>query len=323
MSSLPIVVISGSIAIDRIMNFDGYYKDVIKPDKIHLLSISLLLKDLKNSEGGVAANIAYSLALLQDKPVLLGSVGIDSTNYIHKLNALGIDTSSIYFSKLNTASFNVITDLDNNQFGGFYPGAMADNQTISFRKWKNQNALFVVSPNDPKLMDRLVAECREYKLRMFYDFGQQVSNLPASSLKRGVENAELIIANDYEIATLLDKLNMTVKELNSKISVLVTTLGDKGAIITGNKVGKQISIKPAKPTKVIDPTGAGDAFRSGFLYGYIRKFDLQTCGQLASTSAVYAVETYGTQQHYFNIDMFAKRYFANYHCPLPVVNKDN
>lgn len=320
MNSLPQIIISGSIAIDRIMNFNGHYKDVIKPDKIHILSISLLLKELKNTEGGVAANIAYGLALLKEKPILLGSVGNDAKDYVKKLTSLGINTNSVFFSELNTASFNVITDLDDNQVGGFYPGAMSDNKTISFAKWKKQNAFFVVSPNDPKLMDRLVLECKKNKLRMFYDFGQQVSNLPASSLKKGVESAELIITNDYEISVLLDKIKLTISELKTKVPVLVTTLGEKGAIISGNKINEEIKIKPAKPKKIVDPTGAGDAFRSGFLYGYIRKLDLKTCGQLAATSAVYAIETYGTQEYAFIKKEFAKRYLANYHSQVPINN---
>ena len=196
MSSNLKLIISGSIAIDRIMNFKGSYKDLIKPDKLHVLSISVFLNELKNTHGGVGANIAYNLALLGEKPTLIGSVGNDAKDYINKLSSLNIDTSNINFSSLNTASFNVITDQDDNQVGGFYPGAMFDNQSLSFLKFDNKETLFVVSPDDPKLMNRLVSECALNKLRLFYDFGQQVSNSPSQDLLVGVNTAEIIIGKN-------------------------------------------------------------------------------------------------------------------------------
>lgn len=318
--SIPRLIISGSIAIDRIMNFAGKYKDIIKPEKIHVLSVSVFLKELKNTHGGVGANIAYSLSLLGEKSTLIGSVGPDATSYIQKLSDLGVDTSNVFFSSLPTASFNVITDQDDNQIGGFYPGAMYDNENSSFKQWKDDNALFVVSPDDPKLMDKLVKECQEYRLRLFYDFGQQVSNSPPESLLAGVKTAEVLIANDYELAVLCDKVKITPENLKSIVPVCITTLGEKGSLIEGKNVKTPITITPATPKSVSDPTGAGDAYRSGFLYGYLRGWDLQTCGQIGSVAAVYAVETYGTQEHSYTLNDFQKRYQENYHQPLPIKN---
>lgn len=311
MNEVPIVV-SGSIAIDRIMNFSGRYKDLIKSDKIHILSLSVFLEKLKNTHGGVGANISYSLALLGEKPTLIGSVGPDAKDYIQKLTKNGINTDYVFFSQLPTASFNVITDIENNQIGGFYPGAMYDNKNSSFKLWKDKNAFFIISPDDPKLMERLVNECQKYKLKMLFDFGQQVSNSSDAFLKKGIISAEVVIANDYEMSVLSDKIKLTPKEIKKIVPICITTLGAKGSIIEGKKVKKPILIKAAKPKNASDPTGAGDAFRSGFIYGHIRNWDLQICGQIGSLAATYAVETFGTQEHLFTKKEFAKRYYENY-----------
>ncbi|MDD4937799.1 MAG: PfkB family carbohydrate kinase [Candidatus Shapirobacteria bacterium] len=312
------IVISGSIAIDRIMNFSNHYKDLIKPDKIHVLSISIFLDKLKNTHGGVGANIAYSLGLLGEKPILIGSVGPDAKEYIQKLNKIGVNTDSIFFSQLPTASFNVITDLDDNQIGGFYPGAMFDNQKSSFKDWKNKNAFFVISPDDPKLMDRLTDECQKYKLKMLYDFGQQVTNSSSEFLEKGIKTAEVIIANDYEMSVLSEKIKLTLDQIKKIVPICITTLGAKGSIIEGKNIKNPINIKPVKPKKILDPTGAGDAFRSGFLYGYIRNLDLKICGQIGSLLATYAIETYGTQEHHFTKNEFVKRFHKNYNQTLVI-----
>lgn len=310
------IVISGSIAIDRIMNFSNRYKDIIKPDKIHILSVSIFLDNLKNSHGGVGSNIAYSLALLGEKPTLIGSVGPDAKSYIEKLTKIGIDTKSVFFSKLPTASFNVITDLDNNQIGGFYPGAMYDSKKSSFKKFKDKDALFVISPDDPKLMNRLIDECQKYKLKMLYDFGQQVTNSSKEFLIKGIKTAEIVIANDYEMSVLSDKIKLTLNQIKKIVPICITTLGSKGSIIEGKNIKTPIKIKSVKPKKIIDPTGAGDAFRSGFIYGYLRNWDLKICGQLGSLLATYAVETQGTQEHRFSKNEFAKRFHKNYNYTL-------
>jgi adenosine kinase len=312
------IIISGSIAIDRIMNFSSRYKDLIKPDKIHVLSISVFLEKLKNTDGGVGANIAYSLSLLGDRPILIGSVGPDAKDYIKKLNKSGVKTDSIFFSKLPTASFNVITDLDDNQIGGFYPGAMYDNKNSSFKPWKDKNAFFVISPDDPKLMNRLINECQKFKLKMLYDFGQQVSNSTPEILLNGIKQAEIIIANDYEMAVLSEKIKLSPNEIKKTVPICITTLGCKGSIIEGKKIKKTITIKPVKPKKILDPTGAGDAFRSGFLYGYIRNWNLKICGRIGSLLATYAIETFGTQEHHFSKKEFANRYYKNYNQTLNI-----
>lgn len=312
------LVVCGSIAIDRIMNFKGSYKDLIKPEAIHVLSLSVFLDSIKDTQGGVAGNICYNLALLQEKPVLIGSVGKDANKYISKLAKMGVNTKNVHYSNKKTASFNVITDADNNQIGGFYPGAMFDSAKLSFTPWKNKNALMVLAPHDPIAMKRQVDECKKYGLRLFYDIGQQISNTPKQDIIDGIGAAELVIVNDYEFMVLCDILQKTAAQAKKLIPTLVITKGSKGSIICGSKYPSDITINPAKPSKVIDPTGAGNSYRAGFLYGYTRGFKPDICGMLGSVLALYALEAHGTQEHTFTRQQFSDRFKQNYEFMAPL-----
>lgn len=291
----PQLIICGSIAIDRIMNFSDRYQDLIKPDKIHVLSLSTLLDKMENTPGGVGANIAYASALLGENPMLLGSVGKDAGDYMKQLAIAGVDTSHVHISKLATASFNVMTDMEGNQVGGFYPGAMSDSSSLSLKPWKDKDVLVMVSAHDPACMQRQVAECREYKLRLAYDPGQQVAALSDVDLSEGINAAEVVLLNDYETSMAADKLGLSADELKTKVPVLITTFGKQGSVIEGSSVPEAIQIGIAQPAELVDPTGAGDAYRAGFLYGYLRQWDLRTCGQLGAVVASFIVEKHGTQ----------------------------
>jgi adenosine kinase len=299
------------------MSFSGKYVDHIRPEKLESLSISIFLKELKDAYGGVGANIAYTLALLGDSPILLGSVGKDALLYMEKLAHDGVNITHVHESALPTASFNVITDDDQNQVGGFYPGAMFDSDDLTFDHWKNTNALVVVSPHDPKAMRRQVEEAKSQALRLCYDIGQQVSNLPGNEMKAGVEAAEILILNDYEIAVLSEKTGMSIKQIKQTVPIVITTLGKKGSIIEGAKVAKPISVGVAPAKTVADPTGAGDAFRSGFLYGYVRDWPLKASAQLGAVCGTYAVEVVGTQAHHFTTAEITKRYKEAFDEDLP------
>ncbi|MFZ2125375.1 MAG: carbohydrate kinase family protein [Candidatus Saccharimonadales bacterium] len=312
-ASLPKIIVCGSIAIDRIMNFSGRYKDLIKPDKIHVLSLSIFLDKIVNNHGGVGANICRTLSLFGEKPILLGSVGPDADKYIEKLAESGVNVDYVHRSDTPTACFNVFTDSDDNQVGGFYPGAMSDSESLSFERWKDKNVFMVISPHDPKMMRQQIDECKRFGMRMFYDIGQQVISVPKKDLIAGINTAELLILNDYEFSVLSDRTGMAQKEIFEKVPVVIVTKGKEGSMIGGASVKTVINVPIAKPTVVADPTGAGDSFRAGFLYGYIRGLDLETCGKLGAVSSVYAVETHGTQEFSFTKKGFEKRYAANFH----------
>jgi adenosine kinase len=270
----------------------------------------VLLDKLEDTRGGVGANIAGNLALLGEKPLLMGAVGQSAAAYVADLKALGIDVANVHVSHLPTASFNVITDSEDNQVGGFYPGAMLDSDALSFAPWQGQNALMMVSAHAPKGMNRQVQECRDLGLRLVYDPGQQVSD-EQTDLKTGLDVAEILFVNDYELGVLTKKTGLSADEIKSKVPLVITTLGKEGSVIAGAKVQSPIQIPIAQPDKVVDPTGAGDAYRAGFLYGYLRQWELAKCGRLASVVASFIVEEHGTQRQ-FSKDMVRQRYQSSF-----------
>ncbi|MBU2543549.1 carbohydrate kinase family protein [Patescibacteria group bacterium] len=328
---LPQIILTGSVAIDHIMVFPGKFEDVIQPDKLHILSISVLLDELRETRGGVAANIAYNLGLLGQESVLLAAVGEDARGFMNDLSSLGVNIDYLHYAQSKTASFSVITDQNDCQVGGFYPGAMSDARSLSLQRWQNsgqpwQNSgqyrqdsevLVVISPHDPAQMSHQVQECQKFGLKMLYDVGQQVNNLTQQDLRAGVESAELLIMNDYELGSLIQKTGWSQAQILKKVGLILVTLGEKGVKILQAGAGKNSGegeslskgknsgagerlVKAVKIKKVVDPTGAGDAFRAGFLYGYVRKWDVIKSAQLGCVVASFAVTKYGTQEHKFN-----------------------
>ena len=294
------------------MNFNGRYKDLIQADKLHVLSLSILINDLSHSRGGTAANIAYSSALLGDQPILLGSVGHDAKQYIADLAGIGIDTSNIFYSDLPTPTFTVLTDSDNNQVGGFYPGAMSDISTLTLKPWYDKNPLIVISANDPTAMDQLVKECVSHNLDYVYDVGQQVTNISVEQLKLGLSKAKILFVNDYELGTILGRTGLSESDLTAMIPLIVTTLGAEGTRLSGSTIAVPISVKAIKNIKVVDPTGAGDSYRAGFLHAYLRGDSLDVCSELGSTVATYTIELRGTQTHTFTLADVIKKHYSAY-----------
>jgi adenosine kinase len=226
----------------------------------------------------------------------------------------------VHESGLPTASFNVITDSDENQVGGFYPGAMSDSESLSFRGWKDHDIIAVVSPHDPTAMQRQVAECKRWGLRLCYDVGQQVSNLSANDLLEGIDAAEVLILNEYEMGALAAKIGWTSAQIHERVPVVVTTLGKQGCVIGGADVAMPLRVGVVTPVTVADPTGAGDAFRAGFLFGFARAWDLAACAGLGATCATYAIEHLGTQSHTFSLRDISSRYKSTFKSTLPISN---
>ncbi|MCA9327164.1 carbohydrate kinase family protein, partial [Candidatus Saccharibacteria bacterium] len=225
------VVIAGSIAIDRIMSFDGSYSDHLNPEKLDAVSVSIFIDHLTYNNGGVGANIAYNVALLGDEPYLVGSVGPDGIEYLEWLAKHGVNITHVHESKLPTATFSVITDKDQNQIGGFYPGAMFDTGTLTLSDWYKSNPVVVVAPHDPKSMKKQVEECIKHNLSLVYDIGQQVSNTPDENLRHGVDAAEILILNEYELSVLAKKIGRTVEDISEKTPIVVTTFVPNGSTI--------------------------------------------------------------------------------------------
>ncbi len=306
------VILTGSIAYDRIMTFDGSYAELIQPDKLHVLSISPIVREMKVTRGGTAGNIAFNLALLGDKPLLLASVGPDSQEYMSDLAALGVDTSHVHESTLLTSTFSVLNDRKNCQVGGFYPGAMSDSQALTLEPVAPKDSFVVISAHDPATMMSQVSEAHALGLRLFFDPGQQTHILSGEQLRAGIASAEVVIVNDYELGMIIDKTGWSEQELRQKIPKLVVTLGEKGCRTWDRSTSETNDVSAVTDVKVVDPTGAGDAFRAGFIHGYLGGCSITISSQIGATCAAYAVEKHGTQEHSFSLLELENRYDQNF-----------
>lgn len=302
------VLITGSIAYDYIMQFPGYFKEHILPEKISALSVSFLVDSMKKQRGGIATNIAYNLSLLGERPRIMATVGQDFAEYRAWLDQNNIDTSAIVEIPGDfTASFFVSTDRDQNQIASFYTGAMAHAHTLSFKAHnKDEIDLVVISPNDPRAMLQYARECKELGLPYLNDPSQQIVRLTGDELAEGVRGSELTIVNEYEFEMLKNKTGWDDARVSAETRVLIVTCGVNGSTIQVG--GKTMRIPPVRATRVADPTGGGDAYRAGIIKGYLRKMNWETTGRLGSLAATYALEEYGTQSHHYTSDEFIARY---------------
>jgi adenosine kinase len=306
------IFVTGSIAFDYIMVFPGRFRDHILPDKMHVLSVSFLVDSLTRLKGGTGANIAFNLGLLGERPLLVGAVGDDFTEYRAWLESHGVDCRTVRVkSGDHTASCFINTDLQDNQITAFYPGAMSDAGSISIAELgATRDDLVVIAPNDPAAMNRYAGECIDRGVPYLYDPSMQLPRLDRPDLERGCRGAQILAGNDYEFGMMAEKLEMSEAELRRLVPITVMTRGEAGALITVGR--EEFDIPPAKPRQVLDPTGAGDAFRAGFIVGMNRGLSWPTVGRIAALTAVYAIENKGPQQHHYTLAEFVERYHENF-----------
>lgn len=303
------IIVAGSLAFDRIMSYQDKFRNHILPEKIHILNVSFLIKSLENSFGGTAGNIAYNLALLEEAPSVLGVVGSDFAEYQKWLDFHKINCSFIEFSKKSlTANAFIITDLDDNQITAYYPGPKVSGYFKNLAKIKAD--LAIVSPDNKERMIQGAQSFLKNKIPYIFDPGQQIGNLSKLNLENILKHSLALVGNDYEIELILSKLGINLEKLRKAVEILIISKGGEGSVIYN--LGKKYIIKPAKPSKIVDPTGAGDAYRAGFIKGLISGLNLEQAGRLASVVAVYAIEKQGTQNHKFNLSQIKKRYRDNY-----------
>lgn len=320
------IVVTGSLAYDYIMNFPGYFKDHILPDKTHMLTVSFLVDSMKRMRGGVAGNVAYTLALLGEAPLVLASAGQDFGEYRHWMEQHHIDHSGIAtIADEFTASCFINTDLSNNQIVAFYTGAMAHSKALSVGELGlTPHDLVVISPTDPEAMSRYVRECRELGIPFLFDPGKQTPRLSGEQILDGLEGAAILVGNDYEFAMMAKATGKTEPELIASVPITVVTRGSEGATIyvradaaesptastngSASDASLQYHVPVAPVDQVIDPTGAGDAFLGGFVFGIARGLSPEIAGRVAALSASYCIEQRGCQEHAYTVEQFVERY---------------
>jgi adenosine kinase len=301
------ILVTGSIAYDYLMRFPGHFANHFIGDQLHQVSLSFLVDEMTKHWGGVAANIAYSMALLGLRPHLMGTVGRDFADYRDWLERSGVNTSTVrQIDEVFTASFFANTDLDNNQISSFYSGAMvyAKNYVLA-DVYDGIPDLVIISPNDPIAMQKLAKECRERKIRFIYDPSQQVPRLTGEELYRDMQGTYAMVVNAYEAEVICKKTEQTLDDLRRTIGILVITHGGQGSRIYTN--GEVIDV-PVFPTAVKDPTGGGDAFRAGLIRGIASGWPLKLAAQVGALCATYALEHVGTQNHRFTPSEFIARF---------------
>ncbi len=306
------IIVTGSIAYDYLMRFPGRFSEYFIGDQLHQISLSFLVEQMTKHWGGNGANIAYSLALLGLRPHLAGTVGRDFSDYREWLERAGVDTSTVReIPDVFTASFFCNTDLDNNQIASFYSGAMAYSKQFALADvYDKKPDMVIISPNDPQAMMNLAKECRERGIRFIYDPSQQVPRLTGEELARDMQGAYALVVNAYEAEIICKKTGKTFDELRQSVELLVVTHGKDGSRIYQN--GSVTSVTAFPPHEIKDPTGGGDAFRSGLLRGIAAGWPMELCAQVGSLCATYALEKDGTQNHMYTIPEFVERFRTFY-----------
>jgi adenosine kinase len=304
------IVVTGSIAFDYLMSFPGRFTEHFLPEHMSRVSLSFLVDSMDKRRGGCAPNIAYTLALLGESPRLMGTAGQDFADYRQWLEAAGVDTSLVQqVPGKFTASFFCSTDVEGNQIASFYTGAMANAGELSFRT-VDQCRLAIVSPNDPGAMLQYAEECRALSIPYIWDPGQQCARMTGEELYDGLVGAALVVCNDYEFELIRQKTGLGEEGVLERARALVITRGEHGCTIFEN--GGRTDVPAVPPTRIVDPTGVGDAFRGGFMKGLAKGADHVVSARMGAVAAAYALEHLGGQSHAYSWQEFRQRFEVNF-----------
>jgi adenosine kinase len=297
------------------MVFPGRFTEQLIEGKLDKISLSFLVDELEIRRGGVGANIAFGMARLGLRPVLVGAVGADFADYRHWLEAHQVDTQHVYVSEtLHTARFLCTTDAENNQIASFYAGAMNAARHIDLARiirTAGDVEIVLICPDDPAAMLRHTRACRDGGIPFAADPSQQIARMPGEDLRELVDGARYLFTNEYERDLLIRKTGWSAGQLLDRIGAWVTTTGPKGVIIEAS-AGPSISVTAAALGQTVDPTGAGDAFRAGFLAGIGSGLSQERSAQLGCAMAALVMETTGTQEYQFELAAFLSRISESY-----------
>jgi len=301
------IIVSGSLAYDRIMDFPGYFADHILPEKIHMLNVAFTVDGIKEKFGGTAGNIAYALSLMDEKPEISATIGNDYQRYFDWMEKNGISTNGIkIIDEEFTAGAYITTDKSDNQITGFNPGAMKFSSCLNFEELDPKETFMVISPGNLGDMIGYPRSCKAKGIDYIFDPGQSIPMLSAKDLRQAIEGCRIMISNDYELELVMCKTGLTKEDLLELAGTMIVTLGELGSkVITPDR---EITIPAAKPKTVKDPTGAGDSYRGGLISGLIRGLDIEGAARLGSVCASFTVECYGTQDYRFSKKEFDNRF---------------
>lgn len=308
-------VITGSVAYDYLMSFPGRFRDHILPDQLDNITLSFLVDSMQRQRGGVATNIAYSHKLLNGTPTIFSTVGQDFGDYRRWLEEIGISTEHLVELKEEfTASFFCNTDQDGQQISSFYSGAMvrASDYTLAGQGLQNAD-LVLIGAGDPVTMLNQAAECKSLDIPFAIDPSWQVARFNGEEMIEHFPGAAYLFCNEYEAAIIQDKTKWSIDDLKAKVDTLIITHSEKGSTIyTEHGQGEAIKIPAAKSTHVVNPTGAGDAYRGGFFAAHLAGLPLAISGRVGALAAVYAIEHAGPIDHTYTVDEFQTRYAENF-----------
>jgi len=307
-------LICGSIAYDTIMVFHDRFKNHILPEQIHILNVAFLVPDMRREFGGCAGNIAYNLQLLDGEPLIMATIGEDSAPYLQRLQTLGLSAHHVReIPGSFTAQAFITTDLDDNQITAFHPGAMNFshlNHVADAQGEGKELRLGIVSPDGRDGMSQHARELYEAGIPFVFDPGQGLPMFNGEELLRFLQLADYCTVNDYEAKLLCERTGRTIEELAGEVKALIVTLGGKGSEIhTG---GQRIAIPSVTPEAVIDPTGCGDAYRAGLLYGIVHDLPWEQTGRLASLMGSLKISQRGGQNHRATKDEIGARYLTTF-----------
>ncbi len=302
-------LICGSFAYDTIMVFHDKFRNHILPDQVHILNVSFLVPDMRREFGGCAGNIAYNLKLLGEDPLPMGTVGRDFGPYAEWMDQCGIDRRYVKEVETYTAQAFITTDEDDNQITAFHPGAMNlshENRVTDAEGVK----LGIVAPDGRDGMLQHAEQFAEAGIPFIFDPGQGLPMFDGTELLDFIDKATWVAVNDYEAQMLEDRTGLSPHEIAERVEALIVTRGAKGSHVYTRQ--HRLDVPVARVRAIADPTGCGDAYRAGLLYGLLRELDWETTGRIAALMGAIKIEHHGTQNHRFRMDDFFDRFAENF-----------
>ena len=297
------ILVSGSMAYDRIMDFNGAFSDHILPDQLDNINVSFTVNSLTENFGGTAGNIAYSLSLLGEKPRILATIGQDYHRYFEWLKQIGVPTADIRIVEEElTAGAYITSDTSSNQITGFNPGAMKQQSGFNFDSVDPDNCLAIVAPGNLGDMADYTAEHEKRGIFSIFDPGQSLPAWQADALSTAIRQSNILVCNDYEMEMISNTTGMSREQVAGTVDTIVVTKGGDGSDIITSDGTVSVPVVPA--SDAVDPTGAGDAFRGGLIKGLIGSLPIERAVQMGNVAGHDAVRILGTQQHSFTIDEF-------------------